>query len=376
MKKIAGFLALAIIFCSLVGCSKFDFQNGKKADKGIWNVQKTTDEFGDVTADSQDVICASVEGTYENETTTESKLGVSVNLRKRVDVNHYVIEFQLTENGTSKIQYEEDSDKIFKTKVDEEIQEYYLTLEESSGKLSVGNEDFVKIEYGGDYIFSNLYNGKDVKCVIEIEDSASYSFELKSDNFKSLCEANSLTKGAGDITVKESVNFLLHDKGIMIDESCKCLKDNYETFKIVKTDELKEILNGEFLEISLEYDGNNSESFRRWDMMKYSAEENIREEIGKYVYSERTYRREFTTVIGKTDIEIKDDVVKYYKLEFETRKISENIFILRTKVDYGEGIYPEFNYSILIKGEDFASKYTLKQGIQYAQDNYIQQIPY
>lgn len=374
MKKIASFLALVIVFCSLVGCSNSDSQN-KKAEAGIWNVQKTTDEFGDVTADSQDVISASVQGTYENETTTESKLGVSVNLRKRVDVNHYVIEFQLTENGTSKIQYEEDSDKIFKTKVDEEIQDYYLTLEESSGKLSVGNEDFVKIEYGGDYIFSNLYNGKDVKCVIEIEDSASYSFELKSDNFKSLCEANSLTKGAGDITVKESVNFLLHDKGIMIDESCKCLKDNYETFKIVKTDELKEILNGEFLEISLEYDGNNSESFRRWDMMKYSAEENIREEIGKYVYSERTYRREFTTVIGKTDIEIKDDVVKYYKLEFETRKISENIFILRTKVDYGEGIYPEFNYSILIKCEDFAS-YTLKQGIQYAQDNYIQQIPY
>lgn len=373
MKNLAGFLAVVIVILCLSGCG-----NSQYNTKGIWSVQKTTDEFGDVTADSQDVISASVQGTYENKTTTESNLGVSVNFRKRVDVNHYVIELQLTEKDTSKIQYEKDSDKILKTKVGEEIQEFYLTFEESSGKLSVGNEDFDRIKYGGDYIFSNLYDGKDVKCLIEIDEASLYSFELKSDNFKALCEANSFTKGAGDITVKESVNFLLEDNGEMIDESCDCLKDNYETFEVVKTDELKEILNGEFLEIHLkEYIFSSYFSYCVWSAVEYSAEENTRKPIYNYVHKESDqYRESISWINSKTDIQIKDDTVEYSNNVFEIRRISDNVFIECWMVNDGGGVEPDYDYSVLIKGEDFASKYSLANGIRYAQDNYIQEIPY
>ena len=387
MKKLAVFLALVFVVLCLTGCGI-----SQNNTKGIWSIQKTTDEFGDVTADSQDVINASVQGAYANEATTESGLGVSVSFRKRFDFNHYVLELQLTGNDTSKIQYEEDSYKQLKTKVGEETQEFYLTLEKSSGKLSNGDEVFYKIKYGGDYIFSNLYDGKDVKCVITIDDVNLYSFELKSDNFNALCEANSFTKGAGDITVKESINFLLQDKGIMIEESCDCLVKEFESFDVVETEELNEILDCAFLQIFLYRVEDDSDDFRRWKLAEYDSKEGIIEGKGFYILSEEDeykfgrYRedfhgynlyREFLGWKSNTRIEINDGKVNSYDNLYEIRKISDNILILRRQYNDGGGVEPDYGeYSVLIKGEDFASKYTLKQGIRYAQDNYIQEIPY
>lgn len=395
MKKIASFLALVIVFCSFVGCSNSGSQN-KKAEAGIWSVQKTTDEFGDVTADSQDVISASVQGTYENETTTESKLGVSVNFRKRVDVNHYIVEFQLTENNTTKIQYKENSHKQLKTKVGEETQEFYLTFDESNDSLSNGNEVFYKINYGGDYVFSNLYNGKDVKCVITEDDSVSYSFELKSDNFKVLCDANSFTEGAGDITVRESVNLLFHDKGIMIDESCECLINNYETFDVVKTEELKELFNGEFLMILL-----NGAEFCPWLLKRYSAVENTMERLLTYNYAEwkvnenykygiAKYRDDFHGYDYCRDVSGWEDIITTVSIENnlitsegnnykqEIRKISDNIFISAIEessisgVSDGKLLYTtQTDYWILIKYDGY-----FVDTVEYAQENYIQEIPY
>ena len=392
VRKIAVLLVLVIVFCSLVGCSNSNSQNGKKADKGIWSVQKTTDEFGDVTTSSQDVISASVQGTYENEITTESEFNVLVDFRKRKDANHYIVEFLLTENNTSKIQYEEATSKRLKIKVGEKIQEFYLSLEESSGKFSIGNEDFDRIDYSGDYIFSNLYDGKDIKCIIEINDASLYSFELKSDNFKELCETNNFTEGAGDLTVRESVYFLLEDKGKMIDESCDCLKDNYETFEVVKMDELKEVLNGTFLEISFKDVIKDSlaedlHSYHRWLVWEYSAKTNEREQTGIYYVPKRMENRirghhaydgyrEFCSCSGKTDIKIDDDMVKIGEFEFEVRRISDDVFLKRWMVNDGGGVEPDYDYTILIKGEDFSSKYTLKDGVLYAQYNYIEYIPY
>ncbi len=395
MKKIASFLALVIVFCSLVGCSNSGSQN-KKAEDGIWSVQKTTDEFGDVTADSQDFISASVQGLYENEEATDSQLDISVSFRKRSDSNHYIVEFQLTENNTTKIQYKENSYKQLKTKVGEETQEFYLTFDESNDSLSNGNEVFYEINYGGDYVFSNLYNGKDVKCVITEDDSVSYSFELKSDNFKALCDLNSFTQGTGDITLRESVNFLLHDKGIMIAESCDYLINNYETFDVVKTEEIKELFNGEFLMVLL-----NGAEFCPWLLKRYSAVENTMERLLTYNYAEwkvnenykygiAKYRDDFHGYDHCRDISGWQDIITTISLENnlianesnnykqEIRKITDNIFISTIEKDEIEAVdsqgisfVTKKYYYILIKFDK-----SITDTVEYAQENYIQEIPY
>ena len=391
MKKICILLAFVLIFSGLAGCSDADSQNEQKADDGIWSVQQTTDEFGDVTADSKEFVCATVQGTYENKEVADSQFNVSVNFIKRSDCNHYIVEFQLTENDSTKIQFDASYIHI-KTKVGEMTEDFYLDYDESRGVLSHGHEELYTVEYGGDYIFSNLYNGSDIKCIIAEFEDVLYSFELKSDNFKALCDSEGFTPGTGNITLRESVNALLQDKGVKIDESCDYLINKYETFDVVETEELKELLNGEFLQISL---GSHEDGFCPWTLVEYSTTKNTREFLLCYDYSEVVLNENYKyglpgnrdnfhgyetcrIIQGYKDIPdtitIEDNLIKLdNSWKQEIRRISDNIFITTiSEITDSKPSYEAIeHHCILIKCES-----GFIDTVEYAQENYIQEIPY
>lgn len=382
MKKVAFFLTLAMFFCTLFGCSDSDSQN--KETDGIWSIQKVTDDFGDAIKSSQDIICAEVQGTYETKTTTGSKFSVSVNLKQRADFNHFIIEFQLTENGTSKIQFEKTSTIKLKTKVGDAVKKFYLSVDESGGKLSYGNEEVYKNNDCGEYFFSTLYNGQDIKCVIEQNASSSYSFELKSDNFKSLCEVNGIPLHYTEaITVKDSVEFLLSDNREKTKESCDYLISKYKNFEVIETEELQELMNGVFLRMSLEpIDGDSADSCR-WFIDEYAINENILEVSGIYSVSYGELERKKMNGIQISPYRIKafldlvhEDNYNYGTFyEREIRRITDDIFIsYSTSTDSSttnSGSYSLFVYL----GESF-NESDLRKQIEYALENYVPKISY
>lgn len=382
-KKTAVFLALVLVFCSLVGCSNSDSQNEEKAVGGIWSIQKMTDEFGDTIESSQDIIRASFQGTYETKTTTGLEFDVSVNLRKRADFNHYIIEFELTENNTSKIQFEKTSIIKLKTKVGETVQEFCLSVEESSGNLSYGNEDFYINNDCGDYIFSNLYNGQDIKCIIEKSDSSVYSFELKSDNFNALCKANAIPLHyTEDITVKESVESLLSDNRAKTNESCNYLISKYESFKIVETKELNDLLNGVFLTIFLDPTDGDADDSRRWRIDKYSLKESIDEVLEFYSVPSGELKRQpimnqphfpYNIKIGNNLVNARN--INYGTVsETEIRKITDNIFLSFSTTTSSDSDEISSHYSVFVYlGETF-NENDFEEQIEYVLKNYVPEI--
>ena len=181
--------------------------------EGSWTIEKTVDDFGDVTEDSEVYFTTTIEGSFSNTATTDSELKVVV----FYSLSEYPsFSFRLLEYGNTPATYIDSSNKRILFKVDEIVYEHYLggiapngdlylyDLAESSEKLTLEEDqlfDQEKIEIiensqdlpfdksGAKQLYKFLSDGDDVRCVIYV-DSSKYVFVIPSSNFASILDSN------------------------------------------------------------------------------------------------------------------------------------------------------------------------------------------
>lgn len=264
MKKALSLL-LALVMClSLCACgSEKDsagIQQGIEApavvdpaENKVWSLEFSTDEFGDVTDDSVPFLASISQGTFSNSATGGSDLTVVTSFMKKPGYNHYIALFDFKEyNDHSAIFYEYDTVTL-KIKIGEQVISDRLAVTSSlTGNSADRTLSWGAAEYtwGGDFLFNALYDGEDVRCIIT-SGSSEYHFTLESENFQSLCNSNGFSRGAADQTVKESVKTYLDDSGTGIDFTGDWFRNNMDKVELMNDDEIRNLLNGYFLDISL-----------------------------------------------------------------------------------------------------------------------------
>ena len=369
---------------SLFACGTTNSEN----NNSTWSIKETVDEFGDITENSVSVISGTFNGTFSNTATADSELTVIVSFSKKSGLNHYIVGFDLKEYNNTNATFVSGDSKKFKMKKDDKITTMNLNGESPNGTLYLGTEDYT---WSGDLVFNELLNGNDVRCIIEIG-SSQYNFTIISDNLRALCDKNSIFAGAAELTVKEAVNILLEDNGQYIGGSQNCINKNFESFEIMKTEEIKESLNGFFLNISVSgYSPVGDYAFPFWSVEKYSPNNNqftylasydvnssngktalraIKE--GKFLaaYKNYRYKSPHETV---HEASFENDLFTWTSenmtFTFQCRKVTDEIFLLCTKDENGN-FYPS-DLLFSCEGEE---KNDLVKAVEYAQLHSIQEI--
>ena len=149
----------------------------------VWYVEKTVDEFGDITADSKTILSANIEGNFSNTATTSSELSGAVHFQHKSSSDHYYLSFDLLEYTDSPVTFYSSEQMTLKAKVGETVFEYFLTGEEPNGSIVLGG--LSSFDHSADILFNELYSGEDIRCIIDIE-SSQYNFTLQSANFADL----------------------------------------------------------------------------------------------------------------------------------------------------------------------------------------------
>ena len=218
-----------------------------------WSLELSTDEFGDITNDSVPFLANISQGTFSNSATGGSDLTVVTSFMKKPGYNHYIALFDLKEyNDHSATFYEYDTVTI-KIKIGEKVISDRLAVTSSlTGNSADRTLSWGAAEYtwGGDFLFNALYDGEDVRCIIT-SGSSEYKFTLESGNLQSLCNSNGLSRGAADQTVKESVKTFLDDSGTGMEFTGNWFRNNMDKVELMNEEEIRSLLNGYFLDISL-----------------------------------------------------------------------------------------------------------------------------
>ena len=176
----------------------------------VWTVQQTLDDFGDVTPDSERVIMAEIKGEFSNTATASSELTVNAFFRKNPAApQHYIFEIALFEYATTPAAYLNRSSIQLKTKIGDEVSESSLVGNAPNGNVFAG---LMEGDYYGDVYFNALYDGKDVRCIVNI-DSSKYQFTLESSNFKTVCDSEDFPYAPGEMTIEESLVMFLEYQG-------------------------------------------------------------------------------------------------------------------------------------------------------------------
>ena len=232
--SIALILVLVLTFCS---CGKGHL--GK-----VWSMQKSKDEFGDVTENSVESIVGNFEGTFSNSTSSDNGLTGSISFYQK-KIGHLMATFTLLEDGKIKATYTGADTMILKIKVGDAVSEYTMRGLENNSGLVLG---YGAVDYGGDELFNYLYGGTDVRSVIEIS-SSKYTFEIKSANFGELCKENGISAAPAKMTTADAVSFLVDDKGLYVEEAFETLKENLPSMERVKSEDISKEINGNFISI-------------------------------------------------------------------------------------------------------------------------------
>lgn len=232
------------------------------AENLVWGIQQTVDEFGDVTEDSETVLTSEIQGDFSNTATTSSELNVVVRFMEKPNSGHYVAQFVLLEYGDTPATYLDSDDLVLKTKVDDSITEYSLSGEAPNGSLFLGLSDY---NYDGDLLFNELYAGKDVRCIINIE-SSQYNFTITSGNLATLSDENDFGAAPAEMTISEAVAVFLNDDSKHAIEAGECLEAHMSDMNLLDFDTFTNSLNGTYLEISTGgYQGaNDGEIYPMW----------------------------------------------------------------------------------------------------------------
>lgn len=181
---------------------------------GSWENTEVVDEFGDATGES--AIRSVVSGTFSNTATAESDLTVVVFITMDVPAyssdfisdnatlirntltyptSAYNVQFRLLEYDKTPATHLKSDNMILKTKVGEDVEEYILIGNEDNSDLLVNPVIMGKtgFERNGELLLKDLYEGNDVRCIVEIG-SSKYKFTLEAGNFQKIIDENNLEK--------------------------------------------------------------------------------------------------------------------------------------------------------------------------------------
>ncbi len=181
-KRIISILLVAVIYLSFAACGKGGNDGEVKGESKVWSVKQAVDEFGDIAEYSPAYMTAIAIGDFSNTATTGSELTVGLYMLLKDGYPEFFI--RLFEYGDHKATYTSNSDISVKIKVDESIIEFHPVFNTPpNGDLMIYDSN--------DTLYAQLYNGKDVKCVVTI-DSSKYNFTIPGANFKDICKNEGL----------------------------------------------------------------------------------------------------------------------------------------------------------------------------------------
>ncbi len=248
MKKfIAAALASAIALSSTF-CGYATESSSVSGDDEIWQSDKTVDDFGDVTDDSQDIVKSTITGAFTNTATANSDVTVMVFVSENETGLHNRITFRLFEYGDNPVTFYKDEDVTFKIKVDDEEHDYKLNVDENGsdpylykgvdflknattlGGYSSGYEYYKTLPVVADDVVEKLQAGKDIRCIIETSTSK-YLFTMTAGNFPDLWTFQPMHEILGEI-IDDMNTIGRHDY----------FEERKEKYSIVSKDELEELL--------------------------------------------------------------------------------------------------------------------------------------
>ncbi len=211
-----GTVAFSSVFTLNVGKAYAEADTAGLEDDSIgsWENTEVVDEFGDATGES--AIRSVVSGTFSNTATAESDLTVVAFITMGVPAyssdfisdnatlisntltyptSAYNVQFRLLEYDKTPATHLKSDNMILKTKVGEDVEEYTLIGNEDNSDLLVnpvimGETGF---ERNGELLLKDLYEGNDVRCIVEIG-SSKYKFTLEAENFQKIIDENNLEK--------------------------------------------------------------------------------------------------------------------------------------------------------------------------------------
>lgn len=211
-----GTVAFSSVFTLNVGKAYAEADTAGLEDDSVgrWENTEVVDEFGDATGES--AIRSVVSGTFSNTATAESDLTVVAFITMGVPAyssdfisdnatlisntltyptSAYNVQFRLLEYDKTPATHLKSDNMILKTKVGEDVEEYTLIGNEDNSDLLVnpvimGETGF---ERNGELLLKDLYEGNDVRCIVEIG-SSKYKFTLESGNFQKIIDENNLEK--------------------------------------------------------------------------------------------------------------------------------------------------------------------------------------
>lgn len=203
MKKMLSLMLAALMMFSFAACNGRSGNGEQNAEKtetpketennaqetapaGKWRTAKTTDEFGDVTADSSTVVTSEFSGSFSNTATTGSELTVKVTAMMEEKDEHPYFIFTLCEYNNAPATYTSSDEIKLSTKIDDTIFDFPEVISfPPNGNLWVYDT--------WETTYNALYEGRDVRCIFYVG-SSTYNFTLIGDNFSQMC------KTAGIIT--------------------------------------------------------------------------------------------------------------------------------------------------------------------------------
>ena len=211
-----GTVAFSSVFTLNVGKAYAEADTAGLEDDSIgsWENTEVVDEFGDATGES--AIRSVVSGTFSNTATAESDLTVVAFITMGVPAyssdfisdnatlisntltyptSAYNVQFRLLEYDKTPATHLKSDNMILKTKVGEDVEEYILIGNEDNSDLLVNPVIMGKtgFERNGELLLKDLYEGNDVRCIVEIG-SSKYKFTLEVGNFQKIIDENNLEK--------------------------------------------------------------------------------------------------------------------------------------------------------------------------------------
>lgn len=211
-----GTVAFSSVFTLNVGKAYAEADTAGLEDDSIgsWENTEVVDEFGDATGES--AIRSVVSGTFSNTATAESDLTVVAFITMGVPAyssdfisdnatlisntltyptSAYNVQFRLLEYDKTPATHLKSDNMILKTKVGEDVEEYILIGNEDNSDLLVNPVIMGKtgFERNGELLLKDLYEGNDVRCIVEIG-SSKYKFTLEAGNFQRIIDENNLEK--------------------------------------------------------------------------------------------------------------------------------------------------------------------------------------
>ena len=311
---------------------------------GAWIFKESVDEFGDVQEDSPVILATVSSGEFSNTATTGSDLSVGIfdwipDISQMVST--HVIQMRLFEYKNVLATYLDSSKMSMKVKVDDKISEFKITGTAPNGDIYLGLYD-----NGGDYVHDSLYYGKDVRCIIYI-DNSQYNFTIPSSGFADICAAaqekqDIINEAARIKTGGMAFNAFLNEDNTF--EAYTYLKDSYESFPKLSTEEIKKEIKGDFFQISMSHSKPSVPIIiSYWNIMNFSGSTKTQTYYFKEGKdTEQPEKTDFSTPYDVSNDQIMEDY------NYQIRKVADGYYV--AYVDKGDSFStPKY---LLIKNKD------------------------